>query len=191
MIPTANRRAVTLTEVLIAIFLMGIGLMAILSLFPLGASQMAQALQDQRAAEAATTAAGIARSIWKQACDADGNDAQMKFLTVDGNPQPQPQQPFILAMDDPNANVSSALKISSMRPIPRGRRRWRLHSGRAELPRAGGPDRLASLPERQRQPSIVDGIYDSRAADAVHSAAAALYASADDAGKFHGRLGAA
>ncbi len=123
MTRNANRRAVTLTEVLIAIFLMGIGLMAILSLFPLGAAQMAQALQDQRAAEAATTAAGIARTIWKQACDADPNDAQTKFLvftpgapstTGTWNPQPTPQQPFVLAMDDPNraSDMPSSAKNS-------------------------------------------------------------------------------
>ena len=67
-----NRRtATTLTEVLVAIFIMGIGLMAILALFPLGAAQMAQALKDQRSAEAAANASALARVIWKQACDAD------------------------------------------------------------------------------------------------------------------------
>jgi Tfp pilus assembly protein PilV len=119
MTRTTSRRAVTLVEVLIAIFLMGIGLMAILSLFPLGSVQMAQAIQDQRAAEAATTAAAFARVMWKQACAADPNDAQMKFLNVDGVPQPAPQQPFVLAMDDPNANMPSSVKISSMQPIQR------------------------------------------------------------------------
>jgi Tfp pilus assembly protein PilV len=99
------RRAVTLTEVLIAIFLMGIGLMAILSLFPLGASQMAQALQDQRAAEAATTASGFARVIWKQAVDADPNVGQAKFYDVNGNPQSA--QRFVQAMDNPSYNSAN------------------------------------------------------------------------------------
>ena len=40
-----RRNATTLTEVLVAIFIMGIGLMAILSLFPLGAAQMARRLR--------------------------------------------------------------------------------------------------------------------------------------------------
>ena len=79
MTRTTSRRAVTLTEVLIAIFLMGIGLMAILSLFPLGASQMAQALKDQRCAEAATNADALSRIIWKQTCDADTNSGSLKF----------------------------------------------------------------------------------------------------------------
>src|SRR4051812_8663543 len=91
------RRAVTLTEVLIAIFLMGIGLMAILSLFPLGAAQMAQAIQDQRAAEAATNAGALARVMWRQACDDDAADGGPGFVdrrpTVtapNGNPIPNP-----------------------------------------------------------------------------------------------------
>ena len=59
-----NRRtAVTLTEVLVAIFIMGIGLLAILSLFPLGAAQMAQSLKDQRCAEAAGNASALFRVL--------------------------------------------------------------------------------------------------------------------------------
>jgi Tfp pilus assembly protein PilV len=111
----SNRRAVTLVEVLIAIFLMGIGLMAILSLFPLGAAQMAQALQDQRAAEAATTAAAYARVVWKQACDADVNDARMKFLAASETAS-YSVQPFIMAMDDPNANVPT-VPTSLQKPL--------------------------------------------------------------------------
>ena len=43
---TMNRRnATTLTEVLVAIFIMGIGLMAILALFPLGAARWRQRLR--------------------------------------------------------------------------------------------------------------------------------------------------
>ena len=43
-----RRNAVTLTEVLIAIFVLSIGLLALLSLFPLGAAQV---LKDQRGAD--------------------------------------------------------------------------------------------------------------------------------------------
>jgi hypothetical protein len=52
-----NRRlAVTLLEAIMAIFVMAIGLLALLTLFPLGAIQMAQALKDQRTAEASINA---------------------------------------------------------------------------------------------------------------------------------------
>src|SRR5207245_5291547 len=55
-----SRRAATLTEVLVAIFIVGIGLLALLSLFPLGALSMAQAIKDDRTAHAANNAFAIA-----------------------------------------------------------------------------------------------------------------------------------
>jgi hypothetical protein len=51
-----RRPAITLIETLMAIFVMAIGLLALLTLFPLGAIQMAQALKDQRTAEASNIA---------------------------------------------------------------------------------------------------------------------------------------
>jgi type II secretory pathway pseudopilin PulG len=57
-----NRRSgATLVEVLVAIFVMGIGLIALLTLFPLGALRMAQAIQDDKCATAAINAGAIAR----------------------------------------------------------------------------------------------------------------------------------
>jgi hypothetical protein len=43
-----HRSGITLLEVLVAIFIMGVGLLAILTLFPLGVMTAAQALQDDR-----------------------------------------------------------------------------------------------------------------------------------------------
>jgi prepilin-type N-terminal cleavage/methylation domain-containing protein len=43
-----SERGVTLVEVLVAIMLAGIGLLALLTLFPLGALSMAQAIKDDR-----------------------------------------------------------------------------------------------------------------------------------------------
>ena len=54
------RRATTLIEVLVAIFVMGLGLLALLTLFPLGVMSMAQAVKDDRAAHAVANAAAIA-----------------------------------------------------------------------------------------------------------------------------------
>jgi prepilin-type N-terminal cleavage/methylation domain-containing protein len=59
-----RRRGITLIEVLVAIFIMAIGLLAILTLFPLAAMRMGQALQADRAAAAASAGANI--------CDAFG-----------------------------------------------------------------------------------------------------------------------
>jgi hypothetical protein len=55
-----RRPAVTLMEVLIAMFIMAIGMMALLALFPVGAASMAQALKDDRCAYASTVSDNIA-----------------------------------------------------------------------------------------------------------------------------------
>lgn len=58
----ARRRAragITLVEVLVAIFITGVGLLALLTLFPLGAMEMARATQDDRAAAIARDAATL------------------------------------------------------------------------------------------------------------------------------------
>jgi len=49
----SRRRGVTLLEVLAAIVIVGVGMMALLVLFPLGALSMARAVQDDRAANIA------------------------------------------------------------------------------------------------------------------------------------------
>jgi prepilin-type N-terminal cleavage/methylation domain-containing protein len=51
-----RRSGVTLIEVLVAIFVMGIGLIALLTLFPLGVLRMYQALRDERCSECAYNA---------------------------------------------------------------------------------------------------------------------------------------
>jgi prepilin-type N-terminal cleavage/methylation domain-containing protein len=51
-----HREGITLIEVLVTIFIMGIGMLALLTLFPLGALNMAQALQNDRAVAAANVA---------------------------------------------------------------------------------------------------------------------------------------
>jgi prepilin-type N-terminal cleavage/methylation domain-containing protein len=53
------RSGVTLLEVLIAIFIMGIGLLALLTLFPVGATTMTQAMRDARCAEAGYNARSV------------------------------------------------------------------------------------------------------------------------------------
>jgi hypothetical protein len=55
-----RRSGATLIEVLVAVFVTAIGLLALLALFPLGALNMAQAIKDSRAAQATANAAAIA-----------------------------------------------------------------------------------------------------------------------------------
>jgi len=55
-----SRVGISLVEVLVAIFIMAIGLIALLTLFPIGALSMKQALQDSRAAQVAADATAMA-----------------------------------------------------------------------------------------------------------------------------------
>jgi prepilin-type N-terminal cleavage/methylation domain-containing protein len=54
-----RRSGVTLIEVLVAIFIMAIGLIALLTLFPIGMLRMAQAIRDAKTAEAGINANSI------------------------------------------------------------------------------------------------------------------------------------
>lgn len=55
-----GRQGATLLEVLVAIFIMGIGLIALLVLFPVGALSMARAIQNERTAQASVSATAVA-----------------------------------------------------------------------------------------------------------------------------------
>jgi hypothetical protein len=75
-----RRPAITLIEALMAIFVMAIGLLALLTLFPLGAVQMAQALKDERTAQAS-----IAATTQFKGFDL-ANDGAIDPITVFGPP---------------------------------------------------------------------------------------------------------
>ena len=56
----AHRKSVTLIEVLVAIFIMGIGMLALLSLFPLGIMRMSGAIEAEKSAQACRMANALA-----------------------------------------------------------------------------------------------------------------------------------
>jgi len=58
----APQAGTALVEVLIAIYVTGIGLLALLTLFPLGALEMAEAIQDDRTAAVAANARVVSQS---------------------------------------------------------------------------------------------------------------------------------
>jgi hypothetical protein len=60
----ARRGGATLVEVLVAMFIMAIGMLTLLALFPLGALSMAQAIKDDRTAHCAANASAIAKLRW-------------------------------------------------------------------------------------------------------------------------------
>src|SRR5947209_16589608 len=55
-----HRRGTTLIEVLVSIFVMAIGMIALLALFPLGAFQMADAIKDDRVSACVANATSVA-----------------------------------------------------------------------------------------------------------------------------------
>jgi prepilin-type N-terminal cleavage/methylation domain-containing protein len=86
--PTARRPGVTLIEVLVAIFVMALGLMALLTLFPLGALSMAQAIKDERTADEAYNVAAVTRAYWKVALESNPADPDNPIDQAMLNPEP-------------------------------------------------------------------------------------------------------
>lgn len=98
-----NRRpGVTLLEVLITIFIMGIGMLALLTLFPLGALSMAQAIRDDRLANAANMASALANA-WDVRHDPNVKTALDGFRTTPptGGAAPDPIGPGYPLIVDP------------------------------------------------------------------------------------------
>jgi prepilin-type N-terminal cleavage/methylation domain-containing protein len=60
-----RRAGFSLVEVLVSLFILAAGLIALLTLFPLGAYQMAGALQDDRSQQTCLQADGKIREVWR------------------------------------------------------------------------------------------------------------------------------
>jgi prepilin-type N-terminal cleavage/methylation domain-containing protein len=90
MIRRQPRRGVTLIEVLTAIFIMGIGMLALLVLYPIGAMKMGQALKDDRCASSCIVADSIALA-WNLRKDpiAVGGNLATTFTSPFGPKGPQ------------------------------------------------------------------------------------------------------
>lgn len=114
-----KRDAVTLVEVLVAIFVMGIGLIALLTLFPIGMLRMAAAIHDARTAEAAYNAdkLGILQNVRNDPFVISAFDANTIGFYPNGNIpdvffNPYPKQPSGqngLPNADPNAESYTIL----------------------------------------------------------------------------------
>jgi prepilin-type N-terminal cleavage/methylation domain-containing protein len=81
-----RRPGLTLTEVLVTLAILAFGVLAILTLFPLAASQMAIAVREDRSAQAANAADGYFRAYWKSQVVEYGGSTE----------------PFYTALDDPD-----------------------------------------------------------------------------------------
>jgi hypothetical protein len=113
MLRTTRRPAFSLTEVLVALFVMAIGIISLLTLFPVGAVQMGHALRDDRAHTTAIQADAYLRLWWQQ-----------KVLQ-DETPTP-PVEPVWVALKaaDPTANpapipnAGTLLAYGGLLPVP-------------------------------------------------------------------------
>src|SRR5579871_5109208 len=107
--PTMTRRpGLSLVEVLVALFIVALGSIAILTLFPLGALQMGQALKDDRTAQAAGQADGYMRWYWKSYV-VDDTQANYPLRATSQSADALPPgvlEPLIWAMEDPNDDSS-------------------------------------------------------------------------------------
>jgi hypothetical protein len=88
-----NRLGMSMAEVLVALFLLALGTIAILTLFPIGMFQMATALKDDRTAQAAVQADAFMRMQWR---------LNVVEPVQSGNPV---LEPMFSAMDDPDTGA--------------------------------------------------------------------------------------
>jgi Prokaryotic N-terminal methylation motif len=94
-----RRAGLSLVEVLVALFIMALGMIALLTLFPLGALQMGQALKDDRCSQAVYAADNYMRSYWK------------KYVLE----QPaNSRDPFTQAFTNPRSNAYPSLTVTPM-----------------------------------------------------------------------------
>lgn len=99
----SRRPGLTLTEVLVTLAILAFGILAILTLFPLAASQMAIAVREDRSAQAANAADGYFRAYWK-------TEIVEKYpLTI--------AEPFYPLIDNPGGGLPAAIAGEPGYPI--------------------------------------------------------------------------
>ena len=106
-----QRAGFTLTEVLIAIFVMAIGMISLFVLFPFGALKMMQAIKDDKCAYAADNAHVHAVLFWKNVWTIyDAGTHEPRQRTYD---QAKQYEQALQALDDPNDTAASYTGDSS------------------------------------------------------------------------------
>jgi len=78
-----RRPGLTLTEVLVTLAILAFGILAILTMFPLAASQMAIAVREDRSAQGAAAADGYFRSVWKSQVVEQGGGSENFYSALD------------------------------------------------------------------------------------------------------------
>lgn len=96
-----TRAGITLIEVLVAIFIMGVGMLAILVLFPVAALSMARAIRDDRASQCGQQAAALANTFDLRHDTAVLNQLNNATLPYSGGAAPQSDTPSYPVYIDP------------------------------------------------------------------------------------------
>ncbi len=110
-----RRNAMTLTEVLVAMGILAVGMLSLMALFPIGASNMVQAVQNDRASQAAANADAIGRTQWKLAYLNDAGNAD-GCIRSDG--QASTREPLLLpALDYDNTTTIPATSTGPSFPV--------------------------------------------------------------------------
>ena len=102
MTRSPRRTGTTLMEVMIATAILAIGMLALLALFPIGAINMARAINQNRAADHAANSDTVFRFYWKQAW-LDPNGGGLRPLdrsTLASPPAPPPPNNVVLGATD-------------------------------------------------------------------------------------------
>jgi prepilin-type N-terminal cleavage/methylation domain-containing protein len=89
-----TRPGVTLVEVLVAMFVMALGLLALLTLFPLGAMQMAQSLKDDRSKQTAQQADAFMQAYWRHSVRTGSNPQDIVLTQALNDPNSGPPAPY-------------------------------------------------------------------------------------------------
>jgi hypothetical protein len=122
-----TRPGVTLVEVLIAIFVMALGLLALLTLFPLGALQMAQSIKDDRTSQTAVQADSYLRAYWKHSVMTNQDTPLVQsFSDPLYTSPPLPNPPWGSAgtpqfrdfIPQPGATVATTYPVVPSAPVP-------------------------------------------------------------------------
>jgi Tfp pilus assembly protein PilV len=154
------RAGITLIETLVAVFIMAIGLLALLTLFPLGAVSMAQAIRDQRVAEAAQQAEALAnaRAVRTDANVLPGFANGKLTATWDGQSYPVFADPWGRAVGSP-ATVGGVMQRTTLSYTGTSRpnsMRWCALQDELTFLPDGTPDTTSGL---QREPRTTWGYW--------------------------------
>lgn len=147
-----QRPGVTLTEVLVALFVMAIGMIALLTLFPLGAMQLSQAIKDDRTAQAGYNADYLMRTYWRQYVVEPVKNGRSEQSLV--NPYlapsiPNPNYvPFMTAMENPNADVTDVALPPAQWPVAFNR-----SPPTGTMPPLSDPNSWTTFPDEISRPS--------------------------------------